>query len=174
MSFGWVPIVIHPQFQYILKPTVKIEKICLVSVNASQILCKMKLWITCGTRIAHFCLNSLFHVLITQDIVGIFMDIRPSLLIFPFMCVDLQMSDWMTLLGVRIMLHLRSFTGHIVWKQIYGVLVLLPISYYVEVDLSMHGQNLEFFVQCLELILTLMIYLGLLLLLRPRTLWNGS
>lgn len=68
------------------------------------------------------------------------------------------------------MLHLRSFTGHIVWKQIYGVLVLLPISYYVEVDLSMHEQNLEFFVQCLELILTLMIYLGLLPLLRPRTL----
>jgi hypothetical protein len=72
------------------------------------------------------------------------------------------------------MLHLRSFTGLIVWKQIYGVLVLSPIFYYVEVDHSGHEQNQESFVQFSELILTLMTYLGHLCLQKARTLLKGS
>lgn len=72
------------------------------------------------------------------------------------------------------MLHLRFFTGLIAWKRIYGVLVLSPTSYYVEVDHSGHEPSLESFVQFSELILTSTIYLGPLCLQRERTLSKGS
>lgn len=57
------------------------------------------------------------------------------------------MKDLMILLEVHTTLHLKSFIGLTVWKQIYGASALSPTSYYVEADPSGHGQNLEFSVQ---------------------------